>query len=228
MVASAAMAPGTLGAQWHALASCAPRVLSSGGRSVWRPQGLAPLLTCCPSPQGLFVLLFHCVLNREVRKHLKGVFVGKKPHPDESATTRATLLTVGGTQGRPQGLAAGLHCSPGSVWLPGANISHVSTALVSLTKRPAQSHPQVMTSGLSWSQLCFSGSQEDRAQLAGTLTRNSGCGSEAGLWPPRGVGEALPLASSGPLCSVPGGGSARVACCGARATLCPLRPLLGT
>ncbi|XP_036093576.1 cadherin EGF LAG seven-pass G-type receptor 1 isoform X5 [Rousettus aegyptiacus] len=43
--------------------------------------------------QGLFVLLFHCVLNREVRKHLKGVFVGKKPHPDESATTRATLLT---------------------------------------------------------------------------------------------------------------------------------------
>lgn len=123
--------------------------------------------------------------------------------------------------GVPQGLAAGLHCSPGSVWLPGANISPVSTALVSLTKRPAQSHPQVVTSGLSWSQLCFSGSQEDRAQPAGTLTRNSGCGSEAGLWPPRGVGEALPLASSGPLCSVPGGGSARVACCGARATLCP-------
>lgn len=75
---------------------------SAAGRSVLRPQGLAPLLTCCPSPQGLFVLLFHCVLNREVRKHLKGVFVGKKPHPDESATTRATLLTVGGTQGCPR------------------------------------------------------------------------------------------------------------------------------
>lgn len=43
--------------------------------------------------QGLFVLLFHCVLNREVRKHLKGVLSGKKLHPDDSATTRATLLT---------------------------------------------------------------------------------------------------------------------------------------
>ncbi|XP_016077694.1 PREDICTED: cadherin EGF LAG seven-pass G-type receptor 1-like, partial [Miniopterus natalensis] len=43
--------------------------------------------------QGLFVLLFHCVLNGEVRKHLKGVLSGKKPYPDDSATTRATLLT---------------------------------------------------------------------------------------------------------------------------------------
>ncbi|XP_077025300.1 cadherin EGF LAG seven-pass G-type receptor 1 [Tamandua tetradactyla] len=43
--------------------------------------------------QGLFVLLFHCVLNREVRKHLRGVLAGKKLHPDDSATTRATLLT---------------------------------------------------------------------------------------------------------------------------------------
>ncbi|XP_006888184.1 PREDICTED: cadherin EGF LAG seven-pass G-type receptor 1 [Elephantulus edwardii] len=43
--------------------------------------------------EGLFVLLFHCVLNREVRRHLKGVLAGKKPHPDDSATTRATLLT---------------------------------------------------------------------------------------------------------------------------------------
>ncbi|XP_066111220.1 cadherin EGF LAG seven-pass G-type receptor 1 isoform X2 [Saccopteryx bilineata] len=43
--------------------------------------------------QGLFVLLFHCVLNREVRKHLKGALAGKKPHPDDSANTRATLLT---------------------------------------------------------------------------------------------------------------------------------------
>ncbi|XP_008592119.1 PREDICTED: cadherin EGF LAG seven-pass G-type receptor 1, partial [Galeopterus variegatus] len=43
--------------------------------------------------QGLFVLLFHCVLNREVRKHLRGVLAGKKPHLDDSATTRATLLT---------------------------------------------------------------------------------------------------------------------------------------
>nr|XP_036862660.1 cadherin EGF LAG seven-pass G-type receptor 1 isoform X3 [Manis javanica] len=43
--------------------------------------------------QGLLVLLFHCVLNREVRKHLKAVLAGKKLHPDDSATTRATLLT---------------------------------------------------------------------------------------------------------------------------------------
>ncbi|KAM9230327.1 cadherin EGF LAG seven-pass G-type receptor 1 isoform 1-T1 [Dugong dugon] len=43
--------------------------------------------------QGLFVLLFHCVFNREVRKHLKGLLTGKKLHPDDSATTRATLLT---------------------------------------------------------------------------------------------------------------------------------------
>ncbi|XP_057596824.1 cadherin EGF LAG seven-pass G-type receptor 1 isoform X3 [Hippopotamus amphibius kiboko] len=43
--------------------------------------------------QGLAVLLLHCVFNREVRKHLKGVLAGKKPYPDDSATTRATLLT---------------------------------------------------------------------------------------------------------------------------------------
>ncbi|KAG8517967.1 Cadherin EGF LAG seven-pass G-type receptor 1 [Galemys pyrenaicus] len=43
--------------------------------------------------QGLLVLLSHCVLNREVRAHLKGALSGKKPHPDDSATTRATLLT---------------------------------------------------------------------------------------------------------------------------------------
>ncbi|XP_060044769.1 cadherin EGF LAG seven-pass G-type receptor 1 isoform X2 [Erinaceus europaeus] len=51
---------------------------------------LFAIFTCL---QGLFVLLFHCVLNREVRKHLKGVLAGKKPYPDDSATTRATLLT---------------------------------------------------------------------------------------------------------------------------------------
>ena len=57
-----------------------------------------------PTPlQGLAVLLLHCVFNREVRKHLKGVLAGKKPYPDDSATTRATLLTVGGSRGR-QGL----------------------------------------------------------------------------------------------------------------------------
>ncbi|XP_045866540.1 cadherin EGF LAG seven-pass G-type receptor 1 isoform X2 [Meles meles] len=43
--------------------------------------------------QGLFVLLFHCVLNREVRKHLKAALAGKKLHLDDSSATRATLLT---------------------------------------------------------------------------------------------------------------------------------------
>uniref|UniRef100_A0A8C0K7R1 Cadherin EGF LAG seven-pass G-type receptor 1 n=1 Tax=Canis lupus dingo TaxID=286419 RepID=A0A8C0K7R1_CANLU len=51
------------------------------------------LFAVCSCLQGLFVLLFHCVLNREVRKHLKGALAGKKLHPDDSATTRATLLT---------------------------------------------------------------------------------------------------------------------------------------
>uniref|UniRef100_A0A2K5EZN3 Cadherin EGF LAG seven-pass G-type receptor 1 n=1 Tax=Aotus nancymaae TaxID=37293 RepID=A0A2K5EZN3_AOTNA len=43
--------------------------------------------------QGPFVLLFHCVLNQEVRKHLKGVLSGRKLHLEDSATTRAMLLT---------------------------------------------------------------------------------------------------------------------------------------
>ncbi|XP_017720579.1 PREDICTED: cadherin EGF LAG seven-pass G-type receptor 1-like, partial [Rhinopithecus bieti] len=43
--------------------------------------------------QGPFVLLFHCVLNQEVRKHLKGVLGGRKLHLEDSTTTRATLLT---------------------------------------------------------------------------------------------------------------------------------------
>ncbi|XP_058164928.1 cadherin EGF LAG seven-pass G-type receptor 1 isoform X2 [Dasypus novemcinctus] len=51
---------------------------------------LFAVLSCL---QGLFVLLFHCVLNGVVRKHLKGVLAGRKLHPDDSAATRATLLT---------------------------------------------------------------------------------------------------------------------------------------
>ncbi|XP_009997755.1 PREDICTED: cadherin EGF LAG seven-pass G-type receptor 1 [Chaetura pelagica] len=43
--------------------------------------------------QGLFILFFHCVFNKEVRKHLKNTLTGKKPLPDDSTTTRATLLT---------------------------------------------------------------------------------------------------------------------------------------
>ncbi|NXH56871.1 CELR1 protein, partial [Rhabdornis inornatus] len=43
--------------------------------------------------QGLFIFFFHCVFNKEVRKHLKNTLTGKKPLPDDSTTTRATLLT---------------------------------------------------------------------------------------------------------------------------------------
>ncbi|XP_058272722.1 cadherin EGF LAG seven-pass G-type receptor 1 isoform X1 [Hemibagrus wyckioides] len=43
--------------------------------------------------QGIFIFLFHCVLSKEVRKNLKLMFTGKKPVPDESTTTRASLLT---------------------------------------------------------------------------------------------------------------------------------------
>ena len=57
--------------------------------------------------QGIFVLLFHCVTHREVRKHLRAGLAGKKLHLDDSATTRATLLTVG---------AASDLSRPGSWW----------------------------------------------------------------------------------------------------------------
>uniref|UniRef100_A0A8C9TNK3 Cadherin EGF LAG seven-pass G-type receptor 1 n=1 Tax=Scleropages formosus TaxID=113540 RepID=A0A8C9TNK3_SCLFO len=43
--------------------------------------------------QGIFVFFLHCVFNKDVRKNLKNVFMGKKPLPDESSATRATLLT---------------------------------------------------------------------------------------------------------------------------------------
>uniref|UniRef100_U3J9Z3 Cadherin EGF LAG seven-pass G-type receptor 1 n=1 Tax=Anas platyrhynchos platyrhynchos TaxID=8840 RepID=U3J9Z3_ANAPP len=43
--------------------------------------------------QGLFIFFFHCVFNKEVRKHLKNTLTGKKPLPDDSTATRATLLT---------------------------------------------------------------------------------------------------------------------------------------
>uniref|UniRef100_A0AAY4D3X6 Cadherin EGF LAG seven-pass G-type receptor 1 n=1 Tax=Denticeps clupeoides TaxID=299321 RepID=A0AAY4D3X6_9TELE len=43
--------------------------------------------------QGIFIFFFHCVFNKEVRKNLKAVFTGKKPLPDESNTTRASLIT---------------------------------------------------------------------------------------------------------------------------------------
>lgn len=48
----------------------------------------------CFSPQGVFIFFFHVVFNKEVRKNLKNVLTGKKSIPDESSTTRASLLTV--------------------------------------------------------------------------------------------------------------------------------------
>uniref|UniRef100_A0A8D0AXG8 Cadherin EGF LAG seven-pass G-type receptor 1 n=1 Tax=Sander lucioperca TaxID=283035 RepID=A0A8D0AXG8_SANLU len=43
--------------------------------------------------QGVFIFFFHVIFNKEVRKNLKNVFTGKKNVPDESSTTRASLLT---------------------------------------------------------------------------------------------------------------------------------------
>ncbi|XP_069855921.1 cadherin EGF LAG seven-pass G-type receptor 1 isoform X2 [Dipodomys merriami] len=43
--------------------------------------------------QGLFVLLFHCLFHREVRRHLRAVLAGKKPHLEDASPTKATLLT---------------------------------------------------------------------------------------------------------------------------------------
>uniref|UniRef100_A0A673CF83 Cadherin EGF LAG seven-pass G-type receptor 1a n=1 Tax=Sphaeramia orbicularis TaxID=375764 RepID=A0A673CF83_9TELE len=44
--------------------------------------------------QGVFIFFCHVIFNKEVRKNLKNVFTGKKSVPDESSTTRASLLTV--------------------------------------------------------------------------------------------------------------------------------------
>uniref|UniRef100_A0A8D3BBJ4 Cadherin EGF LAG seven-pass G-type receptor 1 n=1 Tax=Scophthalmus maximus TaxID=52904 RepID=A0A8D3BBJ4_SCOMX len=40
-----------------------------------------------------FIFFFHVVFNKEVRNNLKNVLTGKKSVPDESSTTRASLLT---------------------------------------------------------------------------------------------------------------------------------------
>lgn len=46
------------------------------------------------SSQGVFIFFFLVLINKEVRKNLKNVFTGKKSVPDESSSTRASLLTV--------------------------------------------------------------------------------------------------------------------------------------
>uniref|UniRef100_A0A3Q3J3E4 Cadherin EGF LAG seven-pass G-type receptor 1 n=1 Tax=Monopterus albus TaxID=43700 RepID=A0A3Q3J3E4_MONAL len=43
--------------------------------------------------QGVFIFFFHVIFNKEARKNLKNIFTGKKSTPDESGTTRASLLT---------------------------------------------------------------------------------------------------------------------------------------
>uniref|UniRef100_A0A8D1UL32 Cadherin EGF LAG seven-pass G-type receptor 1 n=1 Tax=Sus scrofa TaxID=9823 RepID=A0A8D1UL32_PIG len=78
--------------------------------------------------QGLGVLLLHCVLNREVRKHLKAVLAGKKAYPDDSATTRATLLTVGGAW----------ELGPGGV---GTSVRHSATVSSPAEEGASQTQP---------------------------------------------------------------------------------------
>ncbi|XP_061523757.1 cadherin EGF LAG seven-pass G-type receptor 1 isoform X2 [Phycodurus eques] len=43
--------------------------------------------------QGVFIFFFHIVFNKDVRKHLKSVIMGKKNLPEETGTTRTSLLT---------------------------------------------------------------------------------------------------------------------------------------
>uniref|UniRef100_UPI0037E959B4 cadherin EGF LAG seven-pass G-type receptor 1-like n=1 Tax=Semicossyphus pulcher TaxID=241346 RepID=UPI0037E959B4 len=43
--------------------------------------------------QGIFIFFFHVIFNKEVRKNLKNFFTGQKSIPDESSTTRVSLLT---------------------------------------------------------------------------------------------------------------------------------------
>lgn len=165
---------------------------------------LAAFLTRCPSVQGLFVLLFHCVLNREVRKHLKGVLAGKKPHPDDSATTRATLLTVGG----PQRVWAELLTRGLSGCVDQA--SDVAPWCWHSSRGASQSCPQNRMSslirwGLSEPQPCFLRSYKGRAQQARTPNRSSSCGGEADLCPPQGTRNGVLWASSSSCALCPAG-----------------------
>ncbi|XP_077449680.1 cadherin EGF LAG seven-pass G-type receptor 1 isoform X2 [Stigmatopora argus] len=43
--------------------------------------------------QGVFIFFFHIIFNKDVRKHLKNVFTGKKNLPEETGTMRSSLLT---------------------------------------------------------------------------------------------------------------------------------------
>lgn len=53
-----------------------------------------PLNAIAFASQGIFIFFFHIVFNKDVRKHLKNVFTGKKNFAEETTATRASLLTV--------------------------------------------------------------------------------------------------------------------------------------
>nr|XP_008177211.2 cadherin EGF LAG seven-pass G-type receptor 1 isoform X4 [Chrysemys picta bellii] len=80
--------------------------------------------------QGLFIFFFHCIFNKEVRKHLKNTLTGKKPLPDDSTTTRATLLT------------RSLNCNNTYIEEPNVYRTNIGESTVSLesTIRSAKSH----------------------------------------------------------------------------------------
>ncbi|XP_028603460.2 cadherin EGF LAG seven-pass G-type receptor 1 isoform X2 [Podarcis muralis] len=80
--------------------------------------------------QGLFIFFFHCIFNKEVRKHLKNTFTGKKPLTDDTTTTRATLLT------------RSLNCNDTYVEEPNMYRTTLGESTVSLesTVRSAKSH----------------------------------------------------------------------------------------
>ncbi|XP_010280712.1 PREDICTED: cadherin EGF LAG seven-pass G-type receptor 1-like, partial [Phaethon lepturus] len=80
--------------------------------------------------QGLFIFFFHCIFNKEVRKHLKNTLTGKKPLPDDSTATRATLLT------------RSLNCNNTYIEEPNMYRTTIGESTVSLesTVRSAKSH----------------------------------------------------------------------------------------
>ncbi|KAJ8374025.1 hypothetical protein SKAU_G00046050 [Synaphobranchus kaupii] len=62
--------------------------------------------------QGVLAFLFYCVLNRDVRKNLKTAVMGKKTVPEESTTTRASLLTRSLNCSNTHTEEGALYCTP--------------------------------------------------------------------------------------------------------------------
>ncbi|XP_036373685.1 cadherin EGF LAG seven-pass G-type receptor 1-like [Megalops cyprinoides] len=110
--------------------------------------------------QGIFIFFFHCVFNKEVRKNLKNVFTGKKALPDESSTTRASLLT------------RSLNCNNTYTEEGALYRTHIGDSTVSLdsTIRSAKSHSSYLAYAL----------RDDAGQKAGVSSGTAKVGHAEG------------------------------------------------